>query len=80
MNIYMIPVFGWLVGAFFHISLAIPFYFIWNALAPTYLYFVPLVYQQIGFWECVGLFIVASILKGVLVPKLASVSSESKGK
>lgn len=80
MNIYSIPVFGWLIGAILHISLAVPFYFIWNALAPTYFYFVPTVYQQIDFWDCVGLFIVISILKTVLVPRLSASSSSSESK
>ncbi len=80
MNIYSIPVFGWLLGAILHISLAIPFYFIWNALAPTYFYFVPLVYQQIDFWNCVGLFIVISILKTVLIPRMLTSSSSSESK
>ena len=79
MNVYGIPIFGWLIGAVLHTSLAVPFYFIWNALAPTYFYWLPPVYQNIGFWECVGLFIVVSILKAVLVPKLASVSTSSSG-
>lgn len=79
MNIYAIPVFGWFIGAILHVSLAVPFYFIWNALAPTYFYFVPPVYQQIGFWECVGLFVVISILKAVLVPNLTSSTSSSSG-
>ncbi len=53
MSIYSIPIIGWLIGAVLHTSLAVPFYFIWNALAPTYFYFVPPVYQQIDFWPCV---------------------------
>ena len=76
--IYAIPVVGWIVGLFFHIALAVPFYICWNALAPKFFYWVPPVYHSVGFWEIVGLFIVMSILKTVFVPKLASVSNESK--
>ena len=78
--IYSIPIVGWLIGLFFHVCLAIPFWICWNALAPKYFYFLPDVYHQVGFWEAVGLFIIASILKSVLVPRLMSVSSESKVK
>lgn len=77
MNTYSIPVIGWIVGAFFHTCLAIPFYFIWNALAPTYFYWLPNVFHQIDFWDCVGLFIVISILKSVILPTFSSSSSSS---
>ena len=30
-----IPFLGWFLSAVFAMSLAVPFYFIWNALAPT---------------------------------------------
>ena len=70
--IYAIPVVGWLVGLFFHTMLAIPFYFVWNWLAPTYFYWLPSVYLQIGFWNIVGLFIIMSILKTVLLPTFVS--------
>jgi len=75
-----IPVLGWFLSAFFSISLAIPFYFIWNALAPTYFYFLPAVYQHLPFWDTVGLFMILPILKTMLFPKLATVSSTSKSK
>jgi len=70
--IYAIPVVGWLIGLFFHTMLAIPFYFLWNALAPTYFYFLPLVYQQLNFWTIVGLFVLFSILKATLLPSFAA--------
>ncbi len=68
MNIFALPAVGWMLGIAFYACLAVPFYLIWNALAPTYFYFIPLVYQQIDFWECVGLFIIVSILKTVMFP------------
>lgn len=76
--IYAVPVFGWLIGLFFHISLAVPFWICWNALAPKFFYWLPPVYQSVGFWECVGLFIILSVLKMVLVPRLASMSNTNK--
>ena len=67
-----IPVIGWLVSFFLSASLAIPFYFIWNSLAPTYFYFLPDVYKNIPFWDTVGLFMIVPILKHMLVPTFIS--------
>ena len=75
-----IPFLGWFLSAFFATSLAIPFYFIWNALAPTYFYFIPLVYQHLPFWDTVGLFMILPILKTMLFPKFASVSNNAESK
>lgn len=69
-----IPVVGWLLQGIVAVSLSVPFYFCWNALAPTYFYFLPTVYLNIPFWHCVGLFMLAPILKITLFPTLASVS------
>lgn len=73
-----IPVFGWLISAILCTSLAVPFFFIWNALAPTYFYWLPKVYLSIPFWDCVGLFTIIPILKTILVPKIVSVSQTNK--
>lgn len=75
-----IPGLGWLLSALFSISLAVPFYFIWDHLGPVYFSFIPSVYQHIPFWDCVGLFMILPILKGVLTPKLMTVSNDSKSK
>lgn len=77
-----IPIVGWLLSLLFAVSLAVPFWVVWTAcgIGETFFYFLPPVYRSIGFWNCVGLFMAISILKAVLVPKLASVSSESKVK
>lgn len=74
-----IPFFGWLLSFLISFSLAIPFYFIWNALAPTYFYFVPVVYQNLPFWDTVGLFMIIPILKHMLFPTLIKASSSSNG-
>lgn len=76
-----IPVIGWVLSLFFSISLAIPFWLLWTVfgLGDTYAYWLPPIYQHPGFWACVGLFIVISILKSVLLPHFSnSSSSESK--
>ncbi|MFZ3229318.1 MAG: hypothetical protein WA160_03860 [Pseudobdellovibrio sp.] len=54
---------------FKNIFLAIPFYFLWNFLAPMYLYSLPDVYKNIPFWHCVGFFLIISILRNVLFSK-----------
>ena len=59
------------------VSLAIPFYFIWNSLAPTYFYFLPEVYKNIPFWDNVGLFMIIPILKHTLIPTLVKNTSSS---
>lgn len=75
-----IPFIGWFLSFFFTVSLAIPFWLIWSVfgIGETYFYFLPKIYHGIGFWACVGVFMVLGILKGVLFPTLAHASSESK--
>lgn len=72
-----IPVLDWMISLGVSISLSVPFWFIWNRLAPVYFYWLPAVYQRIPFWNCVGLFIIVSILR-TMVPTLVSSSSSSK--
>ncbi|MAE81301.1 MAG: hypothetical protein CMB80_01105 [Flammeovirgaceae bacterium] len=73
---YGIPVVGWFMAFCYHVSLAIPFWFCWSVcnLGTKYFGFLPAHWQDISFWNCVGLFIVISIAKSVIVPSLASVS------
>ena len=77
-----IPVIGWFLSLFFSISLAVPFWLIWSVfgIGQTFAYWLPPVYLHPGFWECVGVFIVVSIIKLVFIPRIASVSSESSTK
>jgi hypothetical protein len=74
-----IPVIGWALSLFFAASLAVPFWFIWTVcgIGATYAYWLPAVYLAPGFWICVGLFIVASIIKRVFVPTIVSVSQSA---
>lgn len=52
------------------------FYYIYNALSHKWLYFIPDNLKSVGFWESVGLFILAQLL-GTLIaymtPKIVSV-------
>ncbi len=67
-----IPILDWLIGLMFSFFAAIPFYFLWNGMAPIYFFWLPEVYHEIPFWHCVWLFLLISILKWVLLPKFAS--------
>ena len=65
----------------FAIVTAIPFYFSWNCIAPTYLYFIPKIYHNVPYWHIVGIFLVCTFLGEQikkLVPKIVSVSQENK--
>jgi len=77
-----IPFFGWLLSFIFNVSLAIPFWIVWTAcdIGRTYFYFVPQVYQQPGFWSCVGVFMAVSILKSVFLSGIFSVHNSSESK
>ncbi len=50
------------------ILLAIPFYFLWNWLAATYVPGLPQAYQHIPFWHCVGLFVLIAIIQMLIFP------------
>lgn len=67
-----IPILGWLLSALIATSLAAPFYYLWNWLAPIYFYWLPYSYQVIPFWDCVGLFMLSPILKLLLFPSFRS--------
>lgn len=77
-----IPFLGWFLSAFFSISASVPFWYIWTrcGFGRTYFYFVPTIYQSIPFWDCVGLFMVVSILKGTLTPQFVNVSQSNENK
>jgi len=57
-----------ILGAIFW---SVPFYFLWNKLAPTYCYWLPPVYQQLPFWNCMGLFALAAIVRALIYPPRA---------
>ena len=68
-----IPILGWCLSVIINISLAIPFWACWSwyGIGEVYFYFLPEVYLNPSFFDCVFFFIVVSILKG-LVPTLSS--------
>lgn len=75
-----IPIFGWFLSALFSISLAVPFWFIWTVCGygAAYAYWLPAIYLHPPFWDCVSVFIVASIIKAVFIPTFSSSYSEAK--
>lgn len=75
-----IPVFGWMLSFALSVSLSIPFYFLWNGLAPTYFYWLPKVYLDVPFWHCVGLFMLMPMVKMLVFPKLVTASASADQK
>jgi hypothetical protein len=73
-----IPVIGWLLGFLVAFFLSIPFYFIWNALAPTYFGWLPAVWLNIPFWHMVGLFMIFSVLRFTLLPSVTASATVEK--
>ena len=76
-----LPFIGWLLSLVASISVSIPFWLIWThwGFGAIYFYWLPPTYLSIPFWHCVGLFILMSILRG-LVPSIASVSQSVDNK
>jgi hypothetical protein len=72
-----IPVFGWVLSVLAAVGLSVPFWIAWTVceIGKTYFYFIPVLFQSIPFWDCVGLFMVIAILKGTLIPRVFSVSN-----
>lgn len=75
-----IPFIGWLMSFVFSVSLSVPFWICWTkcGIGHKYFYWLPEIYQSINFWPCVGLFIVISILKSTLVPRLVNIETTKK--
>lgn len=76
--LYMIPVLGWVLGFILSFCISIPFYFIWNWLAPIYFYWLPEIYHAIPFFHCVGLFMLMPMIRFALYPRAASQNNYSK--
>ena len=74
-----IPIIGWLIACLVCFFIAIPVYFLWNWLAPTYFYWLPPVYLDLPFWHVFGLLWLISSLRGLLLPSISlSPKSEKK--
>lgn len=77
-----IPVVGWLLDLIFKASLALPFWLGWTkfGLGGKYFYFLPQVYHEPGFLNCLGLFIIVPILYRIFIPGLVSVRQTNNNK
>ena len=67
--IFFLPIIGPIIGFVLMFFLAIPFYWLWNAVAPVYFYWLPQVYLHLPFWDCVWLMMLLTILKLILLPR-----------
>lgn len=76
--VYALPVVGWFFGWLFTTFLAIPFYFVWNHVAPVYFWrFLPEEYLYLPFWDIVWLIMCISMLKAILLPRFASTTTNT---
>lgn len=64
----IIPVVGWIISAILAVLMAIPFFFLWGWLGPTYFSFVPKLYLEVGFLDMAGLLILIGFIKLVVFP------------
>ena len=71
-----LPFIGWFLSLAANVSLSIPFWLFWSAggIGTKFFFFLPQVYLTPGFWDCVGFFICAGILKSTLTPSFVNVS------
>jgi hypothetical protein len=80
-----LPFIGWFLSFIANVSLAVPFWLFWThwGLGRLYFYQLPPVYFYIPFWDCVGLFLILGIFKGML-PTVISIhqtnTNEKKAK
>ena len=74
-----LPFIGWFFSFVANVSMAIPFWICWTVcgIGPKYFYWLPEVYRSISFWDCVGLFICAGIIKGTFIPNFANVNQSN---
>ena len=77
-----IPIAGALIQLVGEMSMALPFWITWDlySIGQRYIPDLPERYHHPGFWNLVGIFICAGILKAVFVPRLASVHNEATAK
>lgn len=66
--IFILPVIGWAVGILLCLLMAIPLYFAWNWMVPTYFYFLPEVWHVIPFWDMVWLIALVTMVKWIVIP------------
>jgi len=77
-----IPILGWLLSFLIYWSFAVPFWFLWSyvGIGKIYFYWLPHVYLNIPFWDCVWLGMIFSILKCVVFPHFGGYPNYSSKK
>lgn len=70
MMINIIPVVGWILSLLVNASLAVPFWLCWTVcgIGKGYFQFLPEQWQSIPFWDCVGIFMVVTLIRCKLFP------------
>jgi hypothetical protein len=77
-----IPILGWLLSFLVYCSFAVPFWFLWTyvGISEIYFYWLPPIYLNIPFWDCVWLGMIISILKSVVLPHFGGYPSYTSTK
>ena len=80
MTLSGIPFVGWILDIIVKACLALPFWMIWSywGLGEKYFAFLPKIYLNLDFWDCLGLFIAVPILYAIFIPKFVSVSQSNE--
>ena len=77
--IMAIPFIGWFLGPLFAVLGCIPFYVLWHWFGVKQFFaFLPPIYTEIGFWNMVGLALIVSMLKGLLLPTFSCTNKTKK--
>jgi hypothetical protein len=51
---------------FFSVLYGVPFFFLWNYMAPRYLSMLPWEYTHVPLWDCILMFVLASFIRKLL--------------
>lgn len=56
------------IGVFLSLLAAVPLYFLWNYLAPTYFSFLPPVWLALSYWHVFLLTWCLTLIRGIIMP------------
>jgi len=70
--VFLVAFFG---GLLFAVITAIPLYFLWNYLAPTYFSFLPPVWLNISFWNILCLMWCLSMVRSIIMPSATATAT-----
>lgn len=66
-----------ILGIIFSLLAAIPLYFLWNFLAPTYFSFLPPVWLAVPFWHVFLLMWCLSLVRNIIMPSATATAKAS---